>query len=154
MWTYKIQFFWYFYCYFIVLCVWEFPHRWNIIKCFQCLKYYDIGFTHLKHISYVTRILCGRPFEETFDNYASSQAIWWHNWKCTEEKSQTNATNVTMPLHLHAIWGDIWKHTVEKSQTNASLHPWALRTHLKMHSRIKVKQTQLLQLHIFACRRS
>ena len=36
------------------------------------------------------------------------------------EKSQTNATNVTMHLLRQAIWGHIWKHTVEKNQVNAT----------------------------------
>ena len=36
------------------------------------------------------------------------------------EKSQTNATNVTMPLLMHSVWGDIWKCTPEKSHTNAT----------------------------------
>ena len=53
-------------------------------------------------------------------------AIWGHIWKLTVEKSQINATNVTLHLLRQAIWGDIWKHTVEKSQinaTNVTLHP-------------------------------
>ena len=48
-------------------------------------------------------------------------------WNCTVEKSQTNATNVTMHPLLQAIWGHIWKDTVEKSQTNAAnvtMHPF------------------------------
>ena len=40
------------------------------------------------------------------------------------EKSQTNATNVTMHLLKQAIWGNIWKRTLEsnkcKSRTNAT----------------------------------
>ena len=48
------------------------------------------------------------------------QAIWGHIWKHTVEKSQRNATNVTLPLLGQALWGDILKHTVEKSQTNAT----------------------------------
>ena len=36
-------------------------------------------------------------------------AIWGHIWKCTVEKSQTNATNVTMHLLRQEIWGHIWK---------------------------------------------
>ena len=54
------------------------------------------------------------------------QAIWGYIWKCTVEKSQTNATNVTMHRLIQALWGDIWKHTVEKSQinaTNVTMHP-------------------------------
>ena len=57
------------------------------------------------------------------------QAIWGHIWKDTVEKSQTNATNVTLHLLMQAIWGNIWKCTVEKSQTNATnqiLHPHRL----------------------------
>ena len=48
------------------------------------------------------------------------QTIWGHIWKRTLEKSQTNATNATLPLLRQAIWGDSWKRTVEKSQTNAT----------------------------------
>ena len=43
-----------------------------------------------------------------------------------KEKSQTNATNVTMPLLRQSIWGNIRKFTVEKSQINAAsviMHP-------------------------------
>ena len=46
------------------------------------------------------------------------QAIWGHIWKHTVEKSQTNVTNATMPLLMQVIWGSTW--TVEKSQTNAN----------------------------------
>ena len=35
-----------------------------------------------------------------------------------KEKSQTDATNATMPVLTRAIWGDIWKHTGGKSETN------------------------------------
>ena len=47
------------------------------------------------------------------------QAIWGHIWKYTVGKSRTNATNVILHPHRQAIWGDILKHTVEKSQTTA-----------------------------------
>ena len=53
-------------------------------------------------------------------------AIWGDIWKCTVEKSQTNAASVTMHLLEQVIWGNIWKRTVEKSQTNATnvnMHP-------------------------------
>ena len=68
--------------------------------------------------------------------YPRVQTIWGHIWKhtvkrskkcnlCDEksrmnylrahlkhilDKSQTNATNATMPLLRQVIWGDIWKH--------------------------------------------
>ena len=45
---------------------------------------------------------------------------WGYIWKHTQEKSQTNATNVTMHPLGQALWGYIWKHTQEKSQTNAT----------------------------------
>ena len=48
------------------------------------------------------------------------QAIWEVIWKPTVEKSQTNATNVTMHPHIQALWGDIWKRTLVKSQTDAA----------------------------------
>ena len=54
------------------------------------------------------------------------QAIWGDIWKYTVEKSQTNATNVTLHHLKQAIWGHIWKHTVAKSQTsvaNVITHP-------------------------------
>ena len=43
------------------------------------------------------------------------QAIWGHIWKRTVEKSQMNATNVTLHPHRQEIWGDIWKSTVGKN---------------------------------------
>ena len=46
------------------------------------------------------------------------QGIWGHIWKGTVEKNQTNATNVTLPLLSHLIWGGISKRTVEKNLTN------------------------------------
>ena len=36
------------------------------------------------------------------------EAIWGYIWKHTVEKSQTNVTDVTMPLLMQAIWGDTW----------------------------------------------
>ena len=42
------------------------------------------------------------------------QVIWWNIWKHTVEKSQRNATNVTLHHLMHIIWGDVWKCTVEK----------------------------------------
>ena len=48
------------------------------------------------------------------------QALWGHIWKCTVEKSQTNATSVTLPLLGQTFWRHIWKHTLEKSRTNAT----------------------------------
>ena len=52
--------------------------------------------------------------------YPLMEDIWGHIWKRTVEKSQTNATNATMPPLVQTIWGNIWKHTVGKSQTNAT----------------------------------
>ena len=45
--------------------------------------------------------------------------IYGNHLKYTVEKSQTNATNVTMHPLRQAIWEHIWQHTVEKSQTSA-----------------------------------
>ena len=45
---------------------------------------------------------------------AISTAIWKH----IVEKSQTNATSVTLHPLMQALWGHIWKHTVKKIQTN------------------------------------
>ena len=77
-----------------------------------------------------------RPFEETFENTRWKklkqmqpmrpllrQVIWGDNWKRTVEKSDTNATYVTLPRLMLAIWGLIWKSTPEKSQTNATSVP-------------------------------
>ena len=56
------------------------------------------------------------------------------------EKSQTNATNVTLHLFRQAIWGDIWQSTVEKKSNKCNQCDYAssdasnLRTHLKTHS--------------------
>ena len=81
-------------------------------------------------------ILWDRPFEETFENTRWKklkqmqpmrpllrQVIWGDNWKRTVEKSDTNATYVTLPRLMLAIWGLIWKSTPEKSQTNATSVP-------------------------------
>ena len=84
------------------------------------------------------------------------QAIWGNIWKHTVEKSQTNATSVTLYLLGQTSWGHIWKRTVEKSQTNAS-NAWEkskkcnhcdyassraanLRRHLKTHSGEKLNK--------------
>ena len=48
------------------------------------------------------------------------QTIWRHIWSRTVEKSQTNVTNVTLPLLGQMFWEHIWKRTVEKNQTNAA----------------------------------
>ena len=37
------------------------------------------------------------------------------------EKSQTNATSVTLHQSMQAIWGDIWKRTVEKNKTSVTI---------------------------------
>ncbi len=77
-------------------------------------------------------LLSGKQFEETFENAHWRKVKQLQTmqlciilfkrfntciWKHTPEKSQINATNVTMPLIGQAIWRDIWKRTVEKSQT-------------------------------------
>ena len=46
------------------------------------------------------------------------QKILGHNWKITVEKSQTNATNVTLPLFGETFWRHILKSTAEKSWTD------------------------------------
>ena len=48
------------------------------------------------------------------------KAIWGHIWKRTVVKSWTNAINVTMHLPGQTFWGHIWKRTMKKSQTNAT----------------------------------
>ena len=40
------------------------------------------------------------------------RALWGNIWKCTAEKNQTNATNVTFHPFRQAIWMHIWKYTV------------------------------------------
>ena len=47
------------------------------------------------------------------------QPVWRTIWKCTAERGQTNAINVTFHLLGKPIWGHIWKYTVEKVRTNA-----------------------------------
>ena len=47
------------------------------------------------------------------------QVHWGHIWKHTVEKSQTNVTNVTLYPLMYPIWRHIWKHTMEKSRTTA-----------------------------------
>ena len=51
--------------------------------------------------------------------YPHRQAIWGHILKSTVEKSQTNATSVTLHALIEVLYGDISKHTVEKNWTNA-----------------------------------
>ena len=46
--------------------------------------------------------------------------IWGHIQKDTQEKSHTNATNVTMHPHRQAFWGNMQKYILGKSQTNAA----------------------------------
>lgn len=41
-------------------------------------------------------------------------AIWWHIWKCTLVKSQTNVISVIMHPLRQTKWKDIWKHTARK----------------------------------------
>ena len=64
-------------------------------------------------------IFSRRPFEETFEN-----AQWR---KHTVEKSQTSATNVTLPALSKVLWGDIWRGTVKKGE-KFLCH----RTHIKV----------------------
>jgi len=94
------------------------------------------------------------------------QAIWGHIWKSTDkcnqkydyafslagslrtylkthsgEKSQTNATSVTMPLLVQVFWGHICKRTVGKRKTNATnatmTQAGGFRKLLKTHSEHK-----------------
>ena len=95
-----------------------------------------------------------RPNKCNQCDYATSCAdVLKTHLKTHSGKSQTNATNVTMPILGQAIWGHIWKRTVGRSQIiaiNATLHPcmqwrkvkqmqpvwiclWSLSQHLKMH---------------------
>ena len=48
------------------------------------------------------------------------QTFWRRIWKRTVERRQINVTNVTMYLLRKAVWGNIWKRTVEKSQTKVT----------------------------------
>ena len=43
------------------------------------------------------------------------QAICGHIWKRILEKTQTNATNVTMAPLGQTFWGHIWKHTASEN---------------------------------------
>ena len=63
-------------------------------------------------------------------------------WKRTVEKSQTNATNVTMYSLGQAIWGLVWKHTVRQPNKCRqcdfiSNQAGDLRRYLKTHSEKK-----------------
>ena len=71
----------------------------------------------------------------------------YHRWNPTEEKSQSNATNVILsPFRLHLFGSNVWehisKHTLEKSQANAANHQWGfvssntsiLKRHLRKHA--------------------
>ena len=71
-------------------------------------------------------------------DYASVRhVIWGHIWKCTLEKSHTNAANATMHPFGQIVWGHIWKLILEKSKNkcnqcdNESVGANHLRTHLK-----------------------
>ena len=79
-------------------------------------------------------ILSGRRFEDTLGNaqwgkFKPLQQVWLcilickcfeDTWRCTVEKSQTNAASVIMQPYIPVIWGHIWRRTVEKNQTNAT----------------------------------
>ena len=52
--------------------------------------------------------------------HPQTQEIWGYIWKYIVEKSQTNATNVILPLLGDAVWGQLKKQTLEKCQTNAN----------------------------------
>ena len=72
------------------------------------------------------------------------QFLWDHTCKRTVEKSQTNASSVTL-YHLlrQAIWGHIWKSTAKKSQTNA--------TNVKILALIQVHWTRRRQIYQKKC---
>ena len=67
------------------------------------------------------------------------RTVWGLIWKSTVEKSQTDATNVTMHHLRQAILGHIWKHKVEKSQTSATSVIMCLldNTILKTHTKVE-----------------
>jgi len=48
------------------------------------------------------------------------QVNWKNIWKCTVEKIQINKANVTLHVPSHSIWEEFWKCTVKKSQTNVT----------------------------------
>ena len=83
------------------------------------------------------------------------QAVWGNIWKRTVEKSQTNATNVTMHPLRQAIWEHILKHTMVQSRTNATsvtMHPLmqAIWEHIWKHT-VEKNQTNVtsVTLHLF-----
>ena len=50
-------------------------------------------------------------------DYASSEAEnLRRHLKSTSGKSQSNATNVSIPALMGVIWAAVWEHTVGKSQ--------------------------------------
>ena len=78
-------------------------------KCNQC----DCAFSHvgdlrrhLKTLNWEKSNKCNQC-----DSVFLMHAIWGNIWKSTVEKSQTNATNVTLPALTQVLWGDIWRDT-------------------------------------------
>ena len=82
-------------------------------------------------------LFSNKSSEETFENaqwrkvkqmqsmwlcnmHALIQVHWGHIWKPIVEKSQTNATNVTLPLFGQTIWGHIWKRIVKTNLNKCS----------------------------------
>ena len=90
--------------------------------------------------------------------HALGQTVWGHIWKHTVEKSQTNATNVTLHPLRQAIWRNTWTCTVGKSQTNVTnvtLHPFRQAiwgNTWKCTVEKKAKQMQPMWLCIFSGR--
>ena len=95
----------------------------HIVAMEKNLENYDFG---LKDTS--VKILKKNTDNVIKSHKCTNATIWGHIWKCTVEKSQTNATNVTIPHLRQAISGHI-----ESTQ-------W-----------IKVKQMHPVWLCIFLC---
>ena len=93
--------------------------------------------------------------------------------KCNQcDYASSHAGNLRQHLKTHSgeksnkcnLWCDfasiysgnlkVYFKTYCGEKSNKCNFVWASRTHLKMHSRAKVKQMQLLQLRIYPCTRS
>ena len=103
----------------------------NAIKSYKCNQC-DYASSHTGHLRTHLKTHSGEKLNKCnqCDLHLLVQMGWWHIWKHTVVKSQTNATCVTMHPLMQVIWGDIWKHTVTKSQTHA--------TSVIMHALIQV----------------
>ena len=81
--TYVKLFLWYCYCCFAILCVWEFPHTWNIMSILSLLPYHDFGSSHLKWKICIR----GKIFQ----------------WYLSNTNTNTEYTTLYLEIHTH-VW--------------------------------------------------